>query len=155
MRRWTLSPVMLVFLISSAVPQSADRDDVLQAMRVMFDGLARRDTALMATVLEPGARLVQTFSGDGGPQMRSVPMTDFLAAVGNPEGPPMEERYWDPDVRIQDNLATVWVRYAFFVAGELSHCGEDTFQLARTADGWKIVALADTQRREACAEGPG
>ncbi len=55
-------------------------------------------------------------------------------------------------VRIRDNLATMWIEYAFFRGEQMSHCGEDAFQLARTEEGWKIIALADTQRTEGCAE---
>ncbi len=53
-------------------------------------------------------------------------------------------------MRVEDNLATVWLAYDFFVGDELDHCGEDTFQLARTSLGWKIIAIADTRRDEGC-----
>ena len=33
----------------------------------------------------------------------------------------------------------------------LSHCGTDAFQLLRTTEGWRIVALADTYQAEGCA----
>jgi len=55
------------------------------------------------------------------------------------------------EVRQNDNLATVWARYTFFAGEQLSHCGYDAFQLAKSDQGWKIFAIADTQRREGCA----
>jgi predicted metal-dependent phosphoesterase TrpH len=44
----------------------------------------------------------------------------------------------------------VWTAYDFHVNSRFSHCGYDSFQLTRTAAGWKIIAIADTQRREGC-----
>ena len=61
---------------------------------------------------------------------------------------------WDPVVQIRDNLATVWVKYAFYLDGEFLHCGVDAFMLARTNDGWKIVSLADTSQKENCEMPP-
>jgi len=130
--------------------QSHDEQAVLDVIAVMFDGLAQRDTAMMRMTLDPGARVVMTFSQEGQPGYRAVPIDDFLASIGNQTGPSIEEQYRDPEVRIHDNLATVWVVYTFYVDGEISHCGEDAFQLARDPDGWKIIAIADTQRRVDC-----
>ena len=58
-------------------------------------------------------------------------------------------------MRVEDNLATVWNRYAFYYDGQLHHCGVDSFQLARTMQGWKVIAIADTQRRQGCEDAPG
>jgi hypothetical protein len=130
--------------------QDQDEQAVLDVIAVMFEGLAERDTAKMRTTMEAGARLVLTFDREGQPGYRAVPIDDFLASIGNEAGPAIEEQYRDPEVRIHDNLATVWVSYTFYVEGQISHCGEDAFQLARAPGGWKIIAIADTQRQEGC-----
>ncbi len=57
-------------------------------------------------------------------------------------------------MRVDDGLATVWVPYAFYVGTRFSHCGYDAFQLARTPQGWRIIAIADTQRQDRCNEPP-
>jgi hypothetical protein len=142
-------------LAPTLTAQRHHEEDVLDVIAVMFEGLAQRDTAKMRSTLEPGTRLVQTFSREGQAEYRVVPINDLLANIGNQEGPAIEERYRDPKVRVHDNLATVWISYTFYVNEEISHCGEDTFQLARGAEGWKIIAIADTQRRVGCEEGAG
>ena len=35
-----------------------------------------------------------------------------------------------------------------------SHCGVDSVQLLKTADGWKIMSIADTYVREGCEQHP-
>jgi hypothetical protein len=145
--------VALSLVFAPTLGAQSDREqEVLDVIAVMFDGLAARDTAAMRTTFAPGTRLVVTTNREGRAAFRAVPLDDFLAHIADPAAPPIEERYHDPDIRIHDNLATVWVSYTFLVNGEVSHCGEDAFQLARGPEGWKIVAIGDTQRREGCDE---
>jgi len=136
-------------LTPAATAQTDDEAGVLVAIETMFDGLAARDTAMMSSVLDADTRLVQTFTRNGEPGFRTASMNQFLANIVNP-GPPIREDFFNPQIVIHDNLATVWVDYTFYVDGEVSHCGEDTFQLVRRTMGWIIVAIADTQRREGC-----
>lgn len=134
--------------------QNSDHKAALEAIRMFFEGLTTQDTALMASVLEDGARLVQTLTVEGQPTIRTVPMKEFVDRIGGHEGEALLERYWAPEIRIEDNLAAVWLEYAFYVGDRLDHCGEDHFQLARTTEGWKIIAIADTQRSSGCSDPP-
>jgi hypothetical protein len=61
---------------------------------------------------------------------------------------------WDPEVRIDGPMATLWAPYDFHRSGEFSHCGVDAFQLALKEDGWRIVSIIYTVRRLGC-EGRG
>ena len=80
-----------------------------------------------------------------------TPIERFIQAIaGAPAGIKLDERIFDVEVRQSDNLATVWTRYSFFEGEQLSHCGYDAFQLFKSAQGWRIIAIADTQRREGC-----
>ena len=147
----TLVVTVLITLSMTPVARAQTRDEaaILEVLQAMFDGLAARDTARMSSVLDARARLVQTYTRNGEPGYQSSSMDQFLANIANP-GPPIREEFWDPKIVIHDNLATVWVSYTFFVDDQISHCGEDTFQLARRPTGWIIVAISDTQRREGC-----
>jgi hypothetical protein len=129
---------------AGATPTTGEQA-VLAVVNALFTALKAKDTAKMRSLHEPGTRLVLTATRDGQPRIRSVPLDDFLQSIGRNESA-IEERIFEPQVRIDDNLATVWNRYEFLVDGKADHCGVDAFQLARFADGWKIVAIADTQR---------
>ncbi len=123
----------------------------MQAIAVFFDGLAAKDSTAMLSVSDPGMRVVLTSTkADGDPLMRAIPIGDFVAFVVGQQDTPMRETYWAPEVKVHDNLATVWIEYNFYFNDTLDHCGEDTFQFFRSAAGWKIIALADTQRRDGC-----
>jgi CubicO group peptidase (beta-lactamase class C family) len=126
---------------------------VLAAVRKLFDGVTSKDGEAMRAVLDGDARLVRTETRDGVPRTRPMSAADFVARILEHEGPALHEKIWNPEVRIAGNLATVWVPYAFYVGDRFTHCGEDAIQLAKTDlgwPGWKIIAMADTQRTEGC-----
>ena len=47
-------------------------------------------------------------------------------------------------------MAHVWVPYKFYLNGMLSHCGANSIQLIKEEEGWKIISLLDTRRKNNC-----
>lgn len=152
-----MRPIRLVsFLIclpATASAQSAE-GEILSVVARLFEGMRAGDSAVVRSVFDSTARLVTTSIRDGAPVLRVSPIDRFIAAVGTPHDAVWDERIWDTEVRIDGNLASVWTKYAFFRGREFSHCGIDHFLLFRRPEGWKIVHLADTQRREPCEMPP-
>ena len=81
-------------------------------------------------------------------------MDAWLRSIATPRPELRDERTRNEIVHIDGTLATVWAEYSFYVGPTLSHCGVDAFQLAKDADGWKIISIADTRRRAGCVEIP-
>jgi hypothetical protein len=130
-----------------------DESRMVDAVKKLFDAVTAKDGEALRSVLDPDARLVRTENREGAPQTRPMSAADFVKRILEHEGPPLREKIWDPEVRVADHLATVWVPYVFYVGDKLTHCGEDAIQLARIDrawPGWQIVAIADTQRTEGC-----
>ncbi|HKK08185.1 MAG TPA: nuclear transport factor 2 family protein [Gemmatimonadota bacterium] len=133
---------------------AADRDAALAVVTAFFDGMRAHDSTAIRATLHPEIRLLTTGEKDGQPFVRAEAMDDFLAAVaGSAHG--LDERLRDPEVRVDEGLASVWAGYDFYLDGAFSHCGVDAFQLARTSGGWKIVQIMDTRRKEGCAAAEG
>jgi hypothetical protein len=40
--------------------------------------------------------------------------------------------------------------YTFYVGDQMSHCGVNAFQLMKTTEGWKIIGITDTRRKDNC-----
>ena len=157
MRRIILPAAVVIAALSSPLgPASAQasgaaEQEVMAVVNKLFDGMRTRDTAAMRSVFDSSARLVTTATRDGQRVVRSTKIADFISIIGRaPVADTLNETIYDTEVRVSDNLATVWTAYDFRVNSRFSHCGYDAFQLARTPEGWKIIALADTQRREGC-----
>lgn len=144
--------LLTVLLLGWSVPgiaqdSGARKAEVLAAVQKLFDGMRARDTVALAQVLDPAARLVTTFGSYAAPDMDVTAVPAFIHIVATVEpGQLLDERIGDPVVELEDNLASVWVKYRFYIGERFSHCGVDAMQLAKTTNGWQIVALADTRR---------
>jgi hypothetical protein len=132
----------------------ADRQAVIATLERLFEGMRTNDGEMVRSVFADGAVLISTEGRDGQPATRINPATGFVDAVANATGE-WDEPFWDPVIQIQDHIATVWTKYAFYLDGEFSHCGVDALILARGSDGWKIAALGDSRERENCELPPG
>jgi ketosteroid isomerase-like protein len=154
--RGLLPVALLTLAIAAPAPLVAqtDEQDALAVVVAMFDAMRAKDADGLLGLLTADARLVQTgWTPEGEPRMNVVSLSDFAERIRSATVY-LDEQIWDERVRVHDNLATVDVRYAFFVDGAFSHCGVDAFQLFRSADGWKIFHVADTQRTEDCEMPP-
>jgi hypothetical protein len=47
-------------------------------------------------------------------------------------------------------MATAWTPYKFYLDKTFSHCGVNAFQLFKSENGWKIISILDTRRKEPC-----
>jgi hypothetical protein len=113
--------------------------------------MRRGDSTLVRRTLAPGA----VFHGIGGrpgqpPALQTERISDFLKAVGTPHSEVWDERVQFSQVLIDAKLASVWAPYEFYLGSKFSHCGYDSFQLVKLADGWKIAHIIDTRRKEKC-----
>lgn len=151
--RTLVSCVAMLAVLAPAARAQSKADDEREVIRVverLFEAMRTRNTAELRAVFDTSAHLVSSGVRDGVPFARSVPAERFIQAVGSAQGDEWIERFYDPEVRISGNLATVWTYYTFHLGSRFSHCGYDAFQLSRTADGWKIMSLADSRQTEGC-----
>lgn len=138
---------VLAFAGPAAAQQTTTPDqDVMAVINRMFEGFAKKDTTIIRGTLADDVKLVSAFNNrEGKPMVRAETMDKFLVGIATAPGS-LDERLFNPEVRIDGNLATVWVKYEFWYDGKYSHCGIDSFQLARGDAGWKIISIADTRR---------
>jgi hypothetical protein len=86
-------------------------------------------------------------------EVKSNPVADFVKRIAEtPVDTQLDERILDYHIQIDGNLASVWTPYRFYVNENFSHCGVNSFQLVKMKEGWKIVYIIDTRRKEPCTE---
>jgi Putative lumazine-binding len=145
---WLVPMLLATGMTTAAIAPRGDpeRQAVLATIHRLFDGMRNGDSAAVRAAFHPSAYLATALQSPTGPVLRVDTLEAFVRAVGSPH---------DEEVRIDGPLATVWTEYSFFAGARFSHCGVDAFQLARTGEGWRIIALTDTRRREGCRDGGG
>jgi hypothetical protein len=128
-----------------------EEKEVLKTIEKLFDGMRKSDSTMVRNTFHSSARLQTAFFNK---ENKSILMTssinDFVKSVGTPHSEIYDERIISYKINIDENLATVWTEYAFYVGAKFSHCGVNAFQLFKTEEGWKIIQVTDTRRKEGC-----
>jgi len=148
-----LAPLALAALIALPVAAQDTPEAAVQAtITQLFDGMRAKDTTAIRATLHPEARLMTTVNRDGQRSVQEAPIGQFLTSIA---GAPVDLDEQIPDdypVMVDDGLAVAWTPYEFYAGGEFSHCGTNAFRLALGDDGWQVVQIMDTRRRECESE---
>jgi hypothetical protein len=144
--------VALLLFGGAAMPlrAQAPEAEVMGVVQRLFDGMRAGDSTAVRAVFHPDARLVSVGVRGGQPLLRSEAVDAFVQAVGAPHEQVWDERIWDVEIRVDENLATAWMHYAFYLGDQFSHCGVNAFQFFHGSEGWRVIQITDTRRREGC-----
>ena len=135
--------------IPVAAQSTPDSREVLAVVRATFDAMRERDGDKLRGLFHPEARLFSTGLREDGSSIAVTTLPDFVESVTTSQDF-LDERFHDPEVRIEENLASVWTPYTFHRGEVFSHCGIDAIHLIRDQSGWRIVGLAYTRTRNGC-----
>ncbi|MCA6073706.1 nuclear transport factor 2 family protein [Fulvivirga sedimenti] len=148
MKKFFIIIIMLYTPFCSTFAQS-EEIKVSAIILSIFDGMREGDSSKVASHFVRDATMLSVFyDKDGKSTLREGSLQQWLNAIGTPREEMLDERIWDTEVKIDDNLATVWTSYALYVGENYSHCGVDAFQLYHDGNAWKVFHVSDTRRKE-------
>jgi ketosteroid isomerase-like protein len=137
---------------AAAQGDAADRERVLAVTEAALEAVSREDFVAFTDLMIEEALVLSAGTRDGAAVYNA---RDRAAERAQTFDRDIVERGFDPEVRISGPVATVWLPYDLYIDGDWSHCGVDTFTLVRTADGWRIAAMAWTvEQPPACRPHP-
>ena len=123
--------------------------EVREVVNRFFEGMNKGDTVLLKSACMSNM-VLQTCKTDSTGAVKTVKtdsFSEFVSLIGAPRKNEIEERITFGKVLVEELLASVWAPYTFYLNGDISHTGTNSFQLVRTSDGWKIQYIIDTRRR--------
>ncbi len=134
----------------------AEDREVVRTVERLFEGMRTQDTAALRALLAPELVFVSAKDTAGHWRVTHYTAREFLSGIAGPldTATQLKERMWNPEVRIDGAIATLWTPYDFHLGARFSHCGYDAFQLARGERGWYITAITYTVRPAPCAAPP-
>ncbi|MEX0608943.1 MAG: nuclear transport factor 2 family protein [Balneolaceae bacterium] len=145
----------LLYLIPAGLQAqpTSDESDVKQTIVQLFDGMRTSDSSMVSTAFTPDA-IMQTIgkNEEGMTIVHNGSLEGFLKAVGTPKKIIWDEQISSYEIKIDGELASVWTPYKFFAGENFSHCGVNSFQLAKFEESWKIFHIVDTRRTTNCGE---
>lgn len=153
MKKYSCLILLLLMTFSKAFTQENNPEEALirQSINHLFEGMKKGDSSLTHSAFSDQC-IMQTIvtPKNEGPKVKTSSLGDFLKFIGSPHKEQFDERIVFTKILIDGNLASVWTDYKFYVDERLSHCGVNSFQLFKGKDGWKVIYLIDTRRKENC-----
>lgn len=142
--------ICLISLAQYTQAQSAT-DSVKQVVNQLFTAMKTSDPVLLQQCFADSA-ILQTIAmnKEGKTIVRNESVAAFAASISKAPAGALDERIEFDVVKTDGALAIAWTPYQFFLNGNFSHCGANSFQLVRFNGQWKIQYLIDTRRRTGC-----
>lgn len=134
----------------SAQNINVETEAVKKVINRLFDGMRKGDSSMVHSTFAEVMIMQSISNKQGVTQVRTDDAAGFLKAVGTPHPEIWDERISFEQVLIDSSLASVWTSYKFYIGDKFSHCGVNSFQLVKENEGWKIVHLIDTRRKDKC-----
>jgi len=149
--RIALTLALFTFANIAYGQKNYEEEGIKKAVNALFDGMRKSDSTLMRTAFNQGA-ILQTIikTKAGTTEVKSTDLNLFINSIAKPHSSVYDERIVFTKILIDDNLASVWTDYKFYIGDKFSHCGVNSFQLVKVGNEWKIVYLIDTRRKDNC-----
>ncbi|MCY1498578.1 hypothetical protein D9M68_325680 [compost metagenome] len=146
--------IILIFCLygnTKAQQISPEENAIKAAINYLFDGMRNADTSLIRKAFA-SKNMMQTITQtrDGKPAVRTESLDGFIKSIGAPHPEKYDERIVFTKILVDGPLASVWTDYKFYIGDKFSHCGVNSFQLFKSEEGWKIIYIIDTRRKENC-----
>jgi len=148
-----LSILILILFISAPAFCQTDKEDIKKTINIMFDAMRKGDSTVLRSTFAKGLVFQSVGTKKDGTTALSAESPDrFIKQIGTPHKEVYDERITWGDIKVDGPLASVWTPYKFYLGQQFSHCGVNFFQLMKTAQGWKIIYIVDTRRKDNCPE---
>ncbi|MEB2781907.1 nuclear transport factor 2 family protein [Algoriphagus sp. C2-6-M1] len=143
---------LFAFLMAIPAFSQSEENAVKTVIESLFDGMRAKNGDQIASAFSENA-IMQTIetTGDTG-VVKAGSVADFVNGIGSlPTEAKLDERITDYQINIDGPMATAWTPYEFYFNDKFSHCGVNSFQLVKMAEGWKIIYIIDTRRNDGCS----
>ena len=132
--------------------QDSEKEAVKQVVEGFFEAFHKQDSVGMKQFMGDNVLLQTTGRNqEGKTQFRSQPIEKlYESIVGIPDSIRFEEKLTSWNIQVDRTMANAWVGYEFWLNGNFSHCGINSFQMVNFDGQWKIIYLIDTRGRAGC-----
>ena len=141
--------ILIGLMVCSTGLFAQERSHPMEAVERFFSAFHTKDSLEMQEVMHPKARLLRAAVLNKQSVVVENNIEKFIRAVATRNASPTwKEELGEPVVQQDQNLATVWVPFRFYLGGKLAHCGVNAFSLVAEGTSWKILSLMDTGTKD-------
>jgi hypothetical protein len=130
---------------SNSVGSTTSEKEVKQVIQNMFQAMLQADTSSLRTCFSDKVIFQTIVNKPEGAMINTESINDFIKSIGKQTPNALDERIEFGAIQVDPLMATVWTPYTFYLKGQYSHKGINSFQLVKFKEGWKIQYLIDTR----------
>jgi hypothetical protein len=135
----------LIAQTTNSTGSATSEKEVKQVIQNMFHAMLQADTTLLRTCFSDKVIFQTIVNKPEGAMINTMSINDFIQSIGKQAPNVLDERIEFGAIQIDPLMATVWTPYTFYLKGQYSHKGINSFQLVKFKEGWKIQYLIDTR----------
>lgn len=140
-----MKKIFFLLISSFSFAQNTSEKEIIKPIENLFNAMKSADSLGVKNAFS-GSAIMQTFGKNQ--EIRMDKVEDFAKQVGASQAGDLDERFSISKILVDGNMASVWVPYQFYYKGNFSHCGVNSFQLAKINNEWKIQYIIDTRRKK-------
>jgi hypothetical protein len=140
-----MKKIFFLLISSFSFAQNTSEKEIVKPIENLFNAMKSADSLGVKNAFS-GSAIMQTFGKNQ--EIRTDKVEDFAKQVGASKAGDLDERFTISKILVDGNMASVWVPYQFYYKGNFSHCGVNSFQLAKINNEWKIQYIIDTRRKK-------
>lgn len=144
-----MKKIFFLLISSFSFAQNSSEKEIVKPIENLFNAMKSADSLGVKNAFS-GSAIMQTFGKNQ--EIRTDKVEDFAKQVGASQAGDLDERFTISKILVDGNMASVWVPYQFYYKGNFSHCGVNSFQLAKINNEWKIQYIIDTRRKDNCTK---
>ncbi|MFN8365098.1 MAG: nuclear transport factor 2 family protein [Cloacibacterium normanense] len=144
-----MKKIFFLLISSFSFAQNTSEKEIVKPIENLFNAMKSADSLGVKNAFSNSA-IMQTFGKNQ--EIRTDKVEDFAKQVGASQAGDLDERFTISKILVDGNMASVWVPYQFYYKGNFSHCGVNSFQLAKINNEWKIQYIIDTRRKDNCTK---
>ena len=144
-----MKKIFFLLISSFSFAQNTSEKEIVKPIENLFNAMKSADSLGVKNAFS-GSAIMQTFGKNQ--EIRTDKVEDFAKQVGASQAGDLDERFTISKILVDGNMASVWVPYQFYYKDNFSHCGVNSFQLAKINNDWKIQYIIDTRRKDNCTK---
>tara|TARA_B100000886_G_C20247738_1_gene417356 strand:+ start:107 stop:607 length:501 start_codon:yes stop_codon:yes gene_type:complete len=129
---------------NSSVVESSQLEierEIISVIDKFTEAINTKNPEIVSDILDSELDKIKYYvKNDSSYHKKSSSSLDFLKTSKNK----YFEKYWDPIITTDGNIASVWAPYEFYLDDVFSHCGTNLFFLVKENKKWKILQYGYT-----------
>tara|TARA_B100000683_G_C12485268_1_gene552830 strand:+ start:1475 stop:1963 length:489 start_codon:yes stop_codon:yes gene_type:complete len=123
--------------------------EIISVIDKFTEAINTKNPEIVSDILDSELDKIKFYvKNDSSYHKKSSSSLDFLKTSENK----FFEKYWDPIITTDGNIASVWAPYEFYLDDVFSHCGTNLFFLVKENEKWRILHYGYTIDKINCED---